>query len=63
MILKCSAGHSFDTKDIGHLVAWGQNRLVAGGKCPMLMSYDRIGGSSYCGRILKEVKNADVRKP
>lgn len=55
MILTCSRGHKFDTTDIGHRVEWGDSRLRVGGRCPMLMSYDRIGGSTYCGRVLHEL--------
>lgn len=56
MILQCSRDHKFDTENLSHRVAWGDNRLVEKGRCPMLMSYDRIDGSRYCGRILKKVE-------
>ncbi len=59
MILVCSRGHQFDTTDIGHRVQWGDNRLVEGGRCPMLMSYDRMGGSVYCRRVLHELGVGD----
>lgn len=57
MILLCSRGHKFDTTDMGHRAAWGDNRLVVGGRCPMALSYDRISGTTYCRRVLrKEVR-------
>jgi hypothetical protein len=63
MILVCSRGHEFNTENIGHRVTWGDNRLIKGGRCPMLMSYDRMSGSTYCQRVLKEkVENDEVRK-
>lgn len=48
MLLICSRGHSFDTTH-------PFNRyLRPGDRCPMLMRYDRIGGSTYCRRVLRE---------
>ena len=58
MILVCSRGHKFDTTNIGHRVELGDNRLVVGGRCPMLMDYDRLSGSTYCRRVLHD---ADVQ--
>ena len=55
MILVCSRGHKFDTTDIGHRAEWGDNRLRAGGRCPMLMDYDRLCGCRYCRRVLHEL--------
>lgn len=55
MKLTCSRGHIFNTSDVGHRVTFGDNRLVPGGRCPMVMSYDRMSGNSYCGRVLKKV--------
>ena len=52
MILVCSRGHKFDTDDIGHRVEWGDNRLEVGGRCPMLIEYNRMSGSKYCRRVL-----------
>ena len=50
MLLICTRGHKFDTsKNIWH------RGLKPGDKCPMLLSYDRVGGSSYCGRVLREL--------
>ena len=54
MKLVCSHGHRFDTSNIEHRVAWGDNRLAIGGRCPMVMAYDRLSGTSYCRRVLKK---------
>ncbi len=49
MKIQCSRGHEFDTKKISTL---GQPR--EGDRCPMELSYDRMSGSRYCGRILRK---------
>ncbi len=54
MLLRCSAGHIVDTNDVGHRITYGDNRMVVGGRCPMVMSYDRMEGTRYCRRILRE---------
>lgn len=51
MILECSRGHRLDTEYIIN------RRIRPGSRCPMLMSYDRIDGRIYCGRILKKAIN------
>ena len=62
MRLICSRGHVLDTTDVSHRVSFGDNRLVLGGRCPMLMSYDRLHGSTYCGRVLKKVPKKGNRR-
>ena len=59
MKLICSRGHEFDTENSSHRMTWGDNRLIAGGRCPMLMDYDRMSGSTYCGRVLKPTDKTD----
>jgi len=56
MKLECSRGHKLDSSNMGHRIAFGDNRLIPGGRCPMLMSYNRLDGSTYCRRILKKKK-------
>jgi hypothetical protein len=53
MILVCSAKHEFNTEDMGHRVEYGDYAMRVGGRCPMVMSYDRMSGTKYCRRILK----------
>ena len=53
--LICSRGHILDPTNVSQRVAYGDNRLVVGGRCPMVMSYDRMQGSTYCQRVLKKV--------
>lgn len=67
MILRCSRGHTYDTSHplYKHLEEyyqpWSKKTFGKFGKrCPMEMSYDRIGGSSYCGRILRRIDNEKV---
>ena len=57
MILVCSAGHRFDLSNIGVRVSFGDNALRVGGRCPMVMEYDRMTGTKYCRRVLKEERN------
>lgn len=48
MILKCSRGCVFDTRD-------PFNRdLKPGMRCPNVIFYDRIAGTTYCRRVLRE---------
>jgi hypothetical protein len=54
MQLRCSAGHIFNTADISHRVTYGDDRMVVGGQCPMVMEYDRMSGTKYCRRVLRE---------
>jgi hypothetical protein len=54
MTLVCSRGHRFDTTDIGQRVSFGDNHLVVGARCPMVMSYDRMTGTEYCRMVLHE---------
>jgi len=53
MILECSAGHKWNTEEIPN------PGLKPGARCPMEISYDAIHGSTYCRRVLKEVKEDD----
>jgi len=55
MILKCSRGHRFDTDDLVARVTFGDNHLRIGAKCPMVMTYDRLIGTGYCRRVLREI--------
>lgn len=48
MILVCSRGCKFDT------TRPFSGRLKPGDRCPMVLSYDRMRGSTYCRRILRE---------
>jgi hypothetical protein len=57
MILACSAGHEWETDHIQTRMNHGD--LKPRDRCPMLMSYDRMSGSTYCRRILKERKNGN----
>jgi hypothetical protein len=51
MILQCSRGHKYDTVEGS---VWHRD-FYDGMHCPMLLNYDRIGGSVYCRRVLHEV--------
>lgn len=51
MKLSCSRGHEFDTAHPFFC------NLRVGDRCPMEMTYDRIGGSTYCRRVLKESRS------
>ena len=57
MILVCSRGHVIDTKNIGHTVAYGQK--IPGDRCPVVMTYSIMSGTTYCRRILREVEESD----
>lgn len=62
MILVCSRGHKFDTENSSHRITWGDHRLIVGGRCPMLMEYDRMSGSEYCRRVLHEYRDGDNKE-
>ena len=50
MKLRCSRGCEFDTTRPFY------KDLKEGDRCPNVISYDRIYGSTYCRRILREVE-------
>ncbi len=50
MILVCSAGHRWDTE-----LPFQQRK--PGERCRMELSYDRMSGSTYCRRVLREEKD------
>jgi hypothetical protein len=52
MILVCSRGCVWNTNDLQTRMNHGD--LKPGQRCPMVISYDRMSGSTYCQRILKE---------
>lgn len=54
-ILICSRGHIWKTKTLADRFAHGGKK--DGDRCPMVMAYDRVDGTRYCGRVLKEQKN------
>jgi hypothetical protein len=56
MKLICSAGHEFDSNNMSQRISYGDDRLRVGGRCPALLAYDRLSGSRYCGRLLREKK-------
>lgn len=49
VILQCSHGHKYSTKNVWH------KHFIEGMRCPMTISYDRLSGSTYCRRILKAI--------
>ena len=51
MKLRCSAGHEYDTEAVTAL-----GNPSEGERCPMELSYDRMHGSKYCRRVLREDK-------
>lgn len=59
MILRCSKGHTIDTESFNDIF-YGRSFKKPGGRCSMLISYDRMCGSVYCRRVLKEVKNNEI---
>jgi hypothetical protein len=58
MILYCSGKHVWDTMDMQTRLT--HNSMKVGGRCPGLMSYDRMSGSTYCRRVLKEIKPGET---
>lgn len=55
MILICSRGHEYDTE---RWPWW--SHLRPGKRCPAELNYDRMTGSTYCRRVLKEKKEEKV---
>ena len=55
MILECSAGHKFDTSHPYY------RHLRIGDRCPMELSYDRLTGSKYCRRKLREALQSTLK--
>ena len=55
MILVCSAGHKFNTDDMGDRIECGDEHLIENGKCPALLSHDIMSGNTRCRRKLKRV--------
>lgn len=53
MKISCSRGHIYDLDTFRG--KWDAAGKTAGCRCGMVMSYDRMTGSTYCGRILKEI--------
>lgn len=54
MILTCSRGCKIDTeRDLF------RGYLKPGDRCPMVIAYTRMDGSTYCRRILREVPDED----
>ncbi len=51
MILICKRGHKFDTEIFVH------NTKKEGDKCGMVLTYDRLTGSTYCQCTLKDIDN------
>lgn len=49
--LVCSRGHVWKTDTVGDRFTHGDKK--AGDRCPMVMAYDRMSGTTYCRRILK----------
>ncbi len=58
MILRCSAGHQIDTES---LRLDGRQYKKPGDKCGEIVSYDRVDGTVYCQRRLKEVIKGQER--
>lgn len=50
MVLICSHGHKYNTDDFRY------KHRVEGQRCGMLLSYDRLAGSTYCGRKLFNIE-------
>jgi len=61
MILVCSRGHEFDTQNFTDM--WNYPHVAPGKRCPMLMSYCIMDGSTYCRRILKEKDKTNDNLP
>jgi len=55
MKLVCSRGHIYDNTTLFN------QHLKAGDRCPMELSYDRLSGSTYCRRKLKELNENGQR--
>lgn len=60
MILVCSAGHEWNTDDFQ--TRFYHPQLKAGGRCPAELSYDRLYGSQYCRRVLRQQTEPDKKK-
>lgn len=54
-ILICSAGHIYNPNNISHV--WWKGLRTIEGKCPEVMSYDRMTGTKRCNRKLKIYEN------
>ena len=55
-LLICSLGHLYNPNSV--MDTWWKGLRKEGGKCPEVMSYDRMKGTKKCNRILK-VKTED----
>lgn len=53
MIIECSNGHRFDISTFEGRMQCGDKR--PGDRCGVCTSYDRMSGSKYCGRVLKQI--------
>lgn len=60
MILRCSRGHTFDTSTFAAQLMNGNPQKD--GRCPEVMSYDRMSGTVLCRRILKEQTTEQIMK-
>jgi len=51
-IVRCSAGHEYDLSLLATRFLHGDPK--EGGRCPMILSYDKLcGGSKTCRRVLR----------
>jgi len=60
MKLKCSAGHRWDCDKASD--RWWKGIKKPGDRCGMVVSYDRIGGTVRCRRVLREDANTNQQK-
>lgn len=60
MIIECSNGHRFDLSNLAGRAQCGDRR--PGDRCGVCVEYDRISGSTYCRRVLKQVGYVSVFK-
>lgn len=57
MKIECSAGHKYDISTLAGRMQCGDRK--PGQRCGMVLTYDRMYGSTYCRRILRETR-ADI---
>ena len=62
LIVKCSAGHKYDLSLMATRFMHGDPK--EGGRCPMVLSYDRLcGGSKTCRRVLRRSDISNTYSP
>lgn len=57
--LICSRAHIFYMDGLEY--EYFYRELKEGDECPMEISYDKVNGSKYCRRILKDFDKIDIK--